>query len=77
MEKTSDKISSTNKPNSFIKVINVLIISGPYKGISYIIHPRLRKPCFIGRSTDKNLRDRGISLPEDSEVSTTHGKVIT
>ena len=31
VEETSDKISSTNKPHSIIKGINVLIMSGSYK----------------------------------------------
>ena len=76
VEETSEKMSSTNKPDSFIKGTNVLIMSGPYKGTEYIIHPRLRKQYFIGRSTGKKLRDRGITLPEDYEVPTTHGKFI-
>ena len=75
MEETSDpKIWSTNKSDSFIKGINVLIISGPYKGTEYIIHPRLCKSCFIGRSTGIKPRDRRVSLSEGSEFSTNHGK---
>jgi len=61
------------KKTSFDSV-QIEIISGPHSGETYTLSPSLRKPCFIGRSTGKKFRDRGISLSKDSEVSTTHGK---
>ena len=47
-----------------------------YKGRTWTLHPRKGKPGRkIGRSTGKAFVADGISLPDDSEVSTTHGKV--
>ena len=53
--------------------IMLLATSGPYKGSTWTLKPRSGKAAVkIGRSTGKTF---AVSLPEDNEVSTTHGKV--
>lgn len=47
--------------------------TGPYAGRKWTLKPRRGKAALkLGRSTGKGFT---VSLPEDSEVSTTHGKV--
>mmetsp|Transcript_45107 Transcript_45107/g.54649 ORF Transcript_45107/g.54649 Transcript_45107/m.54649 type:complete len:178 (+) Transcript_45107:146-679(+) len=65
------EMKKTSTPTS----INIEIISGPHKGTAFNVKPKSRYPCFIGRSTGKKFRERGVSLPDDSEVSTTHAKL--
>jgi hypothetical protein len=49
---------------------------GPYKGRVWTLHPRVdQQGLKLGRSTGKKFTHGGVSLPDDEEVSTTHGQV--
>lgn len=54
--------------------IHIDIVGGPYDGKFYDLQPKPRSPAWVGRSTSAKFKDRGISLPLDLEVSTSHGR---
>jgi hypothetical protein len=71
-------ICSTDSVSSSINIPTQLfieIISGPYQGATFLLKPEHHKSCFIWRSSGKEFRSNGISLPQNPEVSTTHAEV--
>ena len=52
------------------------VTTGVYEGRVFRLKPRYRRAArWIGRSTGRKFKVHGMSLSEDSEVSTTHGRV--
>jgi hypothetical protein len=45
-----------------------------YVGKEWMLQPGLGKPCKIGRSKGIHFINKGVSLSEDLEVSTSHGE---
>jgi hypothetical protein len=54
--------------------IHVDVIAGEYQGAFFDLQPRSRNHAWVGRSQGRKFRDKGISLPKDLEVSTSHGR---
>ena len=66
---SSSRVRSAN-------TVRVTVLSGPHSGEDFILKPRARSYSWIGRSTGQKFTKNGISLCEDQEVSTAHGKIL-
>ena len=69
--------STPPKPVSF--TVTFTATAGPYEGKTFTVTPRAKHTktheVKIGRSTTKPFKTKGVSLPKDDEVSTTHAKL--
>lgn len=69
--------STPPKPVSF--TVTLTATAGPYEGKIFTVTPRAKHTktheVKIGRSTTKPFKTKGVSLPNDDEVSTTHAKL--
>jgi len=73
--KSNTSASSKDKEQAGpVKTVEITIISGPHEGSNFSLRPTSRTPAFAGRSTGKKFVQKGVSLPDDYQVSTTHGK---
>lgn len=58
------------------QTILLLVKEGPYASSTFkLTQSKARKDFIVGRSTGKKVKDFGVSLPQDPEVSTVHGRV--
>ena len=66
--------SASDAGNAKPDTIHIDIVGGPYDGKFYDLQPKTRNHAWVGRSSSAKFKDRGISLPLDLEVSTSHGR---
>ncbi|CAM9309643.1 unnamed protein product [Choristocarpus tenellus] len=56
--------------------VHLKAMGGPHKGASFTLKLVAGgEPAMLGRSTTKKFKEKGVSLPRDKEVSTSHGKL--
>jgi len=70
----NNNASAAAQTKKTLKNLFIEIQSGPHEGATFLLKPRMNRPCEIGRSKGKKFLQRGISLFKDTEVSTCHGK---
>ncbi|KAG4064527.1 hypothetical protein PC123_g760 [Phytophthora cactorum] len=71
-----DKVDENTIPRAF--TISVRCVTGPYRGRKFSMDMDVKRhsSCFVGRSTGRKFRSpRGLSMPKDSELSTSHGEI--
>mmetsp|Transcript_5065 Transcript_5065/g.6992 ORF Transcript_5065/g.6992 Transcript_5065/m.6992 type:complete len:197 (-) Transcript_5065:116-706(-) len=69
----SDSVAAVREQN-----VIVVAVEGSHQGQKWKLQPRNGKSgtvCWLGRSSGKKFREKGVSLKKDSEVSTSHGKI--
>ena len=67
---TATAAAANKRPDT----VHIDILGGPYDGSFYDLQPKSRSHAWVGRSSSTKFKDRGISLPLDLEVSTSHGR---
>mmetsp|Transcript_27145 Transcript_27145/g.30441 ORF Transcript_27145/g.30441 Transcript_27145/m.30441 type:complete len:311 (-) Transcript_27145:386-1318(-) len=67
---TKNSNNDTKKPDT----IHIDVLDGFYGGTFYDLQPKSRIHAWVGRSQGKKFKQKGISLPKDLEISTTHGR---
>ena len=69
-ESSTDDQNNTKKPDT----IHIDVVDGYYGGTFYDLQPKSRIHAWVGRSQGKKFKQKGMSLPKDLEISTTHGR---